>query len=119
MRKAPMAAGQALVALDMYLGPTPEIVVLGNPGGDETSTALADLRRRYVPNQALACRPTAALEGGSENVDPIFQGKVAAGDPPTVYICQKFACQAPVHGAEEVMNTWASLELEAQTAEQF
>ena len=31
MERAPTASGQMLLALDMFLGPTAEIVVLGNP----------------------------------------------------------------------------------------
>ena len=57
------------------------------------------------------------LENGSANLDPIFQGKVVAGDPPTAYICQKFACQAPVHDLPGVTASWASLEMQAQTGD--
>ncbi len=115
MRKFTLAAGQALIALDMYLGPTPEIVVLGDPQGEGTAQALSDLRRRFLPNYVIACRPKAAVEDASPELDPIFLGRAAQGDAPTVFICEKFACQAPVQGPQATMNTWSSLEMQAQT----
>jgi uncharacterized protein YyaL (SSP411 family) len=114
MQQSPLAAGQALIALDMYLGPTPEIVVLGDRNEAATLETLSDLRRRYLPNLVLACRPTAAVDDGSANLDPIFQGKVTTGRTPTVYVCEKFACQTPVHGLQAAMSTWAGLEMRAQ-----
>jgi len=115
MQKSPLAAGQALIAVDRHLGPTPEIVVLGNSNETDTAESLSDLRRRYLPNHVLACRPTAAIEGGSGNLDPIFQGKVTTSRSPTVYICEKFACQTPVHGSQAAMSTWAGLEMRTQS----
>src|SRR5262245_5576731 len=49
--RAPTAAGQMLLALDMLLGPTPEIVILGNPAGRDTAAVLCELRRQFVPNK--------------------------------------------------------------------
>ena len=76
---------------------------------------MSDLRRRYLPNYVIACRPKAALDDSSPELDPIFLGRAAQGEAPTVFICEKFACQAPVQGPQAVMNTWSSLELQAQT----
>ena len=56
MRQAPRASGQMLIALDLQLGPTPEIVIVGDPANADTSAALAALRRRYMPNRVVACR---------------------------------------------------------------
>jgi uncharacterized protein YyaL (SSP411 family) len=115
MQGATLAAGQGLIALDMHFGPAPEIVVLGESDQPEVAEVLLDLRRRYLPNTALACRPKADAEDGSLELGPIFQGKVGGGTPPTVFICEKFACQEPVHGPDAAMKAWAELEMQAQT----
>ena len=41
MRQAPTATGQMLLALDFYLGPTPEIVLVGDPRTAPTAEVLA------------------------------------------------------------------------------
>jgi len=100
--RAPTAAGQMLLALDMYLGPTPEIVLLGNPTNRDTALALGQLRRTFIPNKVVALRPETATPAVklSSALDSLFAGK-SAGDPePTLFVCQDFTCQAPVDGVE-------------------
>ena len=107
MKQSPTGTGQMLVALDMFLGPTSEIVVLGNPSSAGTSETLSNLRRRFVPNHVLACRQTADASG-SASLDPPFRDKTSSGEP-TVYICQDFACQAPVSGPDATIAAWDQL----------
>jgi hypothetical protein len=109
MQRSPTAAGQMLIALVRFFGPTPEIVVLGDPGHPETAAVLADLRKRYIPNYVLACRAEARISVDSDALRPLFEGKTARGAEPTVFICENFACQAPVHGKDAILATWAKL----------
>ncbi len=105
--RSPQAAGQLLMALNMYLGPTPEIVVLGDLSDADTAAALAALRQRFVPNKVLACRvPNAPLAGPLEG---LFAGKTLDGPPPAVYICENFSCQAPVYGRDAALAVWGKL----------
>ena len=108
MQQSPTAAGQMLLALDMYLGPTPEIVILGDPNSPATQEILADLGRRYLPNKIVALRSAGA--GQHEPVlDPMFAGKQMLAGEPTVFVCQNFACQAPVAGVEAAKETFGQL----------
>jgi uncharacterized protein YyaL (SSP411 family) len=104
MRQVPMAAGQLLIAFDFWLGPTPEVVIVGDPASAETARAIADLRRRFVPNKVVACR--AQANDGSAALSALFAGKSAGGAAPAVYVCQNFSCQAPVSGVEATLRTW-------------
>jgi hypothetical protein len=104
MERFPTAASQMLLALDMYLGPTPEIAILGNPADADTQAILADLRHRFVPNKVVAMRSPDAKEKASA-LDPLFAGKTAS-ILPTVFICENFTCGAPLIGKEAVMNAW-------------
>ena len=107
MRQAPMAAGQLLLALDFGLGPTPEIVIVGDPASPDTERAIKDLRRRFVPNKVVACR--AQPDQGSAALAALFAGKSPGAIAPSVYVCQNFTCQAPVAGLEAVLRTWDEL----------
>jgi len=97
-----------LQALDMYLGPTHEIVVVGDPQNEETKAVLADLCGRFVPNKVVALRDAAAGRKHSAALDPLFAGK-QGGDGPMVYVCENFACQSPVIGREAIVAKWAEL----------
>ena len=115
VRQSPMATGQMLLALDMHLGPTSEIVLLGNPGAKDTASALAELTRRFVPNRVLACRAQARVTNGCEALNPLFAGKKPLGPEPTVFICQDFACSEPIAGSDSVIAAWKRLANEAQS----
>jgi uncharacterized protein YyaL (SSP411 family) len=108
MRQAPRASGQMLAALDMFLGPTPEIVILGDPRQPDTAAALADLRRRFVPNKMLACRKPS--QTGSAALADLFAGKTLDGLQPAVFICEHFTCQAPLFGKEAALAAWEILD---------
>jgi uncharacterized protein YyaL (SSP411 family) len=107
LEQSPRAAGQMLLALDMYLGPTPEIVILGDPRHDDTGAALAALRQRCIPNKVVACRPPGSKASGP--LDPLFAGKSLAGREPGVFICEDFACQQPIFGRAAAIAAWDAL----------
>ena len=97
MERAPTASGQMLLALDMFLGPTPEIVVVGNGDHADTAAALRELRHRFIPNKVVAGRLTNGTTSThrSPAMEPLFAGKVAAVASDALYVCENFACQAP------------------------
>ena len=105
--QSPRAAGQMLLALDMYWGPTPEITILADPQHDDTGAALAALRHRYIPNKVIACRAPGSKSSGP--LDPLFAGKSLAGPEPGVFICQDFACGQPIFGRAAAIAMWDTL----------
>ena len=111
LQQSPTAASQMLLALDMFLGPTPEIVVVADPAAAETAALLADLHRRYWPNKVIALRADPAA--GSPHLAALFSGKERSAAGPTTYLCQGFACQAPAVGAEAartLLSAWQQAE---------
>jgi hypothetical protein len=82
--RAPSAFGWALCALDLHFSPPREIAIVGSPDDAVAKAALAG----YDPNAVVAFGP-------SEDV-PLLQGKSLVDGKPAVYVCERFACQAPV-----------------------
>ncbi len=110
MQGAPLAMGQMLLALDVYLGPTPEVVILGSSDRSATRAVLAELHRRYVPNKVVAFREeSTVVESGSPALRGIFRGKQPLPPGPTLFVCDHFRCQTPVTGKDAVLNTLAGL----------
>ena len=102
MRKFPTAAAQTLLALDMYLGPTYEMVLAGDLQEKTTTDILADLRRRFLPNKVMAF--AARGDQPSAPLAELLQGKSMLGGGPTLYVCEGFTCQAPAQGDEEISH---------------
>ena len=101
MQRAPMAAGQMLLALDFYMGPTNELVLVGDLDRDDTKQAIAAIQRRRLPRSVLAVRDPRSVDAtGSQSarLHEIFASKESADGRPVLYVCQNFACQQPVAG---------------------
>lgn len=107
MEDAPAAAGQMLLALDRHLGPTPEIVILGDVTQGDTRTVVQELFRRFIPNKVVAAR--AANAESIPALQPLFEGKAPSGGEPTIFLCENFACQAPISGKEAILAAWDHL----------
>ena len=95
MMNAPTAMGQMLAALDLWIGPTEELVLLGI-GPDAVETA-RQLRTQYAPRRVLAgrigpCQPSPLLASA-------FDGKSSINGEATLYVCKDHACAEPVVGA--------------------
>lgn len=100
MVQHPQAFGHALGALDFALSQSKEIAISGDPRGADTRDLLAVINTRYLPNSVLAC----ATAGDAEAVQaiPLLADRPMKDGKATAYVCQNFACLAPVNTAEEL-----------------
>jgi uncharacterized protein YyaL (SSP411 family) len=82
--QAPSAFGHLLCALDLHFSAPRELAVIGPPDSEVARAALA----AYDPNAVVAFGP-------SDDV-PLLEGKSYVDGRPAVYVCERFACRAPV-----------------------
>jgi uncharacterized protein YyaL (SSP411 family) len=99
MAASPMAAGQMLVGLDFCLGPVQEFVVVGDLSREDMQRALQLIRSRFRPNRVLVAKSEGDERTARPDLLPLLADKTARGGL-TTYICQDFACQAPLLGVE-------------------
>jgi len=92
----PIGYTQLLVALDFMLGPSQEIVVAGDPALETTRAMLEAIQRRFLPNKVLLLRPQGAEGRRITALSPFVEGMAPMDRQPTVYICEQYACQAPI-----------------------
>jgi uncharacterized protein YyaL (SSP411 family) len=88
--RAPSAFGWALCALDLHLSPRRELAIVGGPESDVARAAL----RGFDPNGVVAFGP-------GDDV-PLLEGKALVDGKPAVYVCERFACRAPVTDAAQL-----------------
>jgi uncharacterized protein len=98
----PQAFGHLLCALDFSLSPVKEIAITGDAHQSATLALLRAVNSRYLPNIVLACAPPASQAGGPAQVVPLLEHRPAQEGKATAYVCQGFACLAPVTTAEEL-----------------
>jgi uncharacterized protein len=90
--RQPDAFAHLLRALDFQLSPTKEVALVG----DDLSELAAVVRGSYRPHLVLA--------GGTEGsaAPALLAGRPAFEGKPTAYVCEHFACQAPVTAARQL-----------------
>jgi hypothetical protein len=82
--RAPSAFGHALTALDLHFSAPRELAIVGPVDSPVARAALEP----FQPNTVVAIGP-------SEDV-PLLAGKTLVDGKPAVYVCERFACQAPI-----------------------
>jgi uncharacterized protein YyaL (SSP411 family) len=104
MERSPSAFAQMLAAVDHYLAPKRELVVVGRADATSTRESLRRLWRLFAPDLALLLLDPASPELPKES--SLLEGKTAGPDPdkPRFYLCESYACQAPTDELDEILT---------------
>jgi len=90
----PEAFAHLLRALDFHLSPTREVALVG----DDLTELAAAVRSAFRPHLVLAGGP----EGSEE--PPLLRQRPSVEGAPAAYVCENFACRAPVTDPEELVG---------------
>lgn len=93
----PQGFGRALSAIEFYLVPTKEIVIIG-PQGNELEK---EIWREFNPNKVVIVSDDA--ERDAELV-PLLRERKMIELKPTAYVCEDFVCQKPVTSVSELKD---------------
>jgi uncharacterized protein len=88
--RVPGAFGWALCALHLKLAPPREIAIAGPVASPVARAALAP----FAPDTVVAVGPADSV--------PLLDGKGLVDGQPAVYVCERFACRAPVTDPHEL-----------------
>jgi hypothetical protein len=96
----PDAFGHLLQALDFNLSPVREVALVAPANGADATAPLAELAAVV----RSAHRPHVVLAGGREgtNRPELMLERSAVEGKPAAYVCERFACQAPVTEPKEL-----------------
>ncbi len=92
MRDQAFGFGNMLCGVDFYQRQPKEIAVVGDPAAPATQQLLAKIRTTYLPNRILNVINPAS----GDPVPSLLQGKGQVDGKPTVYVCHRQTCSAPV-----------------------
>jgi uncharacterized protein len=104
LSRLPMAAGQALLALDLVLGPSVEAILVADRHGQYPEGLWSQLQRSWGPNMLWwRSMGTPASWDAAGPVKSLLEGKLADDDV-TLYVCQQGACGAPIRGMQAILS---------------
>jgi uncharacterized protein YyaL (SSP411 family) len=85
-----------LSALDLAIGPSQELVIVGEPEADDTRALLAVAEEGFHPSRVVLFRPAGANGAALVALAPFTEGFVTVDGRATAYLCSGFACEQPV-----------------------
>jgi uncharacterized protein YyaL (SSP411 family) len=88
--RVPLAFGWALSALDLHFSPPRELAIVGPADSEAARSALSG----FDPRTVVAFGPAEGV--------PLLAGKGLVDGRPAVYLCEHFACRAPLTDPAEI-----------------
>jgi hypothetical protein len=90
LTRSPSAFGWLLVALDQHLAPHRELAIVGDRDAPVAQAALA------------AAAATDVVAFGPDEEIPLLAGRDLVDGATAVYVCERFACRAPVTAPDQL-----------------
>ena len=97
---SPIAHTQLMSALDFSVGPSSEIVVVGDVNDKNTKEMLFEIQKRFIPNKVILLKSNPDIEVISSYV----KDKVSLDGKPTAYVCSGFSCKKPINDISEILK---------------
>ena len=100
----PSAYTQFLGALEFMIGPSHEIVVVGDLGRETTKAMVHAVHRAFLPNKVLLSRGNGEPDGRVDRIAPEVKGLAQADTSPAVYLCQGSVCGRALTTMSELLT---------------
>ena len=93
--RAPSAFSMLLLALDFGIGPSYEVVIVGDPNATGARSMQRALNDRFVPNKVVLFKPEGKAGKALTEIAPFTEAHATIDGKVTVYVCKNFACELP------------------------
>ena len=100
---APAAFTGMLSGLEFGVGPSFEVIIVGEPGSADTDAMLTALRNQYVPNKVVMLRGMAD-DGPLTQFADYTSFYYPIEDQATAYVCQNYVCEFPTNDPEKMVD---------------
>ncbi len=93
--ESPSTFTQLMVAVDFGVGPSYEVVIVGDSTAKDTGAMLRALRREFVPNKVVILRPTEQASPDILRYAEYVKSQSTIDGKATAYVCLNYSCKLP------------------------
>jgi uncharacterized protein len=93
--QSPSAYTQLLVAVDLAVGPSFELVITGDALSDDTRNMLRAVRQEFIPNKVVVFVPAGIDSDAIKRIAPFTRDQSAIDHKATAYVCVNHSCRLP------------------------
>jgi uncharacterized protein YyaL (SSP411 family) len=101
--QSPGAFTQLMIALDFALGPSYEVVIVGDPNAEDTKEMVKTLRKAFVPSKVVLLRPADAERADITLLAEFTKDLASLNGRATAYVCRNFRCELPTTEAHQML----------------
>ena len=92
-----------LLAADLMMSPTAEIVIVGHKDSADTTSMIDAVRKRHLPNKVLLLLDPSSKDGPLlKELSPLAAERRMIDNRATAYVCEDYSCKKPVTDIEEL-----------------
>ena len=103
IERGPMAYTLFMTGLDFGLGPSYEVVIVGDPQADDTKAMIEALRKTYNPSKVVLLRGK-EKDSDITTVAEFTKGQLAIDDKATAYVCLNHVCNLPTNDVNKMLE---------------
>ena len=108
VRQTPSAYTFLMLGVDFGVGPSYEVIVVGESDADDTRQMLQTLRTHFLPNKVVLLRPLEEAAPDILRLAPYAEPYLSLdGTKATVYVCRNYICSLPTTDAETVLGLFS------------
>ena len=101
---SPVGFTQLATAVNFALGPSYEVVIVGNPERNDTKAMQRALNETYLPNKVVLHLPTIGEAADIVKLAPFVKDYKVVDGKATAYVCRNRQCQPPTARIPEMMR---------------
>lgn len=103
--KFPSGYTQLLMAVDFSIGPSYEIVLVGDMDSVEFSDFRFQIQRPFIPNKVIIFKPAEESSGSEiQKLAPFVEHHTCLDGKTTAYVCKNFQCELPSTEMEKTLE---------------
>jgi uncharacterized protein YyaL (SSP411 family) len=103
IQEVPAGYTHLLQAVDFGLGPSFEVVLVGEPYADDTRQMWKHLNQTYTPKKVVLFKSTKS-EDAIEKIASYTSDMHARNQQATVYVCENYQCNLPTTDPDEMVD---------------
>jgi hypothetical protein len=100
--RVPDQFANLLGAMDYWLTPSTEVVILGSQSAQENAEMVFASAINYAPNKTVLCWPEKQPADAQPELKNLLTGRTLLQEKPTAYLCHNFACDKPTSKPAEL-----------------
>ncbi len=93
--ESPSAHTQLMAAVDFGIGPSYEVVIVGNSKAKDTKEMVQALHTHFIPNKVVLLRPIDQEAPGIERLAKFTKYQTSIDNRATAYVCLNYNCKLP------------------------